>query len=101
MSRAGTPSTTMSAFALKKAIRALRRDGPTAGLAAAAGGFAVMGDGGAGAGGVAVTPSVAAGEAGGVPVDSGWFGIGSDMISGWLPVSERKAGTSTSPRNLL
>jgi len=68
---------------VKKAIRALRRDGPTAGLAAAgAGGFAVMGDGGAGVGGVAVTPSAGAGEEGGVPVDSGLFVIGSDMISG-------------------
>src|SRR4051812_48546172 len=87
---------------VKKAIRALRRVGAVTGLAAAgAGGFAVMGDGGAGAGGVAVTPSAAIGAGGGVPCDSGLFWIESDMMSGWLPVNKGKAGTSTSPRNLL
>src|SRR5207253_1334665 len=84
----------------KAASRALRRDGPTAGLAAA-GGFAVMGAGGAGAGGVAVTPSAGGGDESGGPGDSGLFWIESDMISDWLPVCKGKAGTSTSPRNLL
>src|SRR5262245_37167968 len=76
---------------VKKATRALRRVGPTAGLAAA-GGLGAAGGGGAAAGGVAVTPSAAGGE-GGVPGDSGLFWIESDMISGWLPINERKAGT--------